>query len=151
MLRPKGRLVAKRNVRSMTPEELAERSKKRVIDKIGMTEYNEVRKQFAALVASRSKKGESLIDGMIMGLIKQNLSNREIRQVFRVGNNRIDRIRLIISKPEVLKSVRPKPKHAAKEADIERIKAHLATYDTEDGYPCAHRRPLKFFLKQGLT
>ena len=103
------------------------------------------------LVAQSPKSNRSLIDGMIMGLVQQNLSNREIKQVFRVGNNRIDRVRVLIENPELLNKPRPTPKHAATPEDIDRLKAHLGKYDTEDGFPCAHRRPLKFFLKQGLT
>ena len=148
MMRRKGKLVAKRNVKSMTSSQLAARSKKRVI---GVSEYTRVRKQFETLVANRSRKGETLIDGMIMGLVQQNLTNREIREVFNVGNNRIDRVRRVTANPGLLKAERPKPKHAATPDDIHHLKAHLATYDTEDGYPCAHRRPMKFFLKQGLT
>ena len=151
MMRRKGKLVAKRNVKSMTTSQLAARSKKRVIDKLGVSEYTRVRKQFENLVAIRSRKGEALIDGMIMGLVQQNLTNREIKEVLNVGNNRIDRVRRVTANPELLKAERPKPKHAATPDDIHHLKAHLATYDTEDGYPCAHRRPLKFFLKQGLT
>ena len=147
----KGKLAKKRNIRKLTPDQRSERAKKRVVDKLGIREYEKLQNQFKTLAAQSSKSCKSLIDGLIMGLVQQNLSNREIQQVFRVGNNRINRVRLLIENPELLKKERPTPKHAATPGDIDRLKAHLGKYDTEDGFPCAHRRPLKFFLKQGLT
>ena len=147
----KGKLTKKSNIRTLTPDERSESAQKRVSDKLGNGEYEKLKNQFKTLVAQSPKSNRSLIDGMIMGLVQQNLSNREIKQVFRVGNNRIDRVRVLIENPELLNKPRPTPKHAATPEDIDRLKAHLGKYDTEDGFPCAHRRPLKFFLKQGLT
>ena len=135
----------------MAQEERALRSKDRVIEKLGKEVYDKVRKQFHKLVLLNSKKSQSLIDGMIMGLIQQSLTNRQIIQVFRVGNNRINRVRKLIQNPELLNTKRFVPKHAASAEDIKRLKDHLATYSTEDGFACAHRRQLKYFLIQGLT
>ena len=151
MLQLKGKLAKRRNVKKQTPEQLAARAKSRVIDKIGIGEYDKLRDQFKVLASQRSKSSASLLDGMIMGLLQQNLTNRQIREIVSVGNNRINRIREVVENPELLKKGRPRPKHAATPEDIDRLKAHIATYDTEDGYPCAHRRLLKFFVTQGLT
>ena len=151
MMRLKGRLVAKRNIRCLTPKERADRAKQRVVDKLGKTEFDRIVKQYSTLNSLKTRKSQFLIDGMIMGLIQQNLANREIRQVFKVGNDRINRIRRVIKNPELLRKKPFVPKHAATPSDIERIKTHLELFDTEDGFPCAHRRALKFFLKQGLT
>ena len=82
----------------MTTEELGERAK-RVVNKLGSHEFDKVKKQYSELVASKSQKCGSLINGTIMGLINQNLTNREIRRVFSVGNNRINRIRKVIKNP----------------------------------------------------
>ena len=90
----KGKLAKKRNIRKLTPDQRSERAKKRVVDKLGIREYEKLQNQFKTLVAQSSKSCKSLIDGLIMGLVQQNLSNREIQQVFRVGNNRINRVRL---------------------------------------------------------
>ena len=129
MMRAKGRLVAKMNVRSMTPEETAKRAKGRVIEKLGKSEYDRMLKQYLTPSELNTTESQSLIDGMIMSLIQQNLTDRMIRQVFAVGNNRIKRIRKIIKNPELLVKKPFVPKHAASSADIGRIKAHLATYD----------------------
>ena len=88
---------------------------------------------------------------MIMALVQQNLSFAEIRSIFRCGNDRIRRIREIISNPKVLQKKRPAPKHAITDEDLEVLMDHISGYETEDGYPCAHRRLLKFFIVQGLT
>ena len=151
MMKAKGKLITKKKIKRMSADERRLRAKERVMEKLGKKEYDKVQKQFSKLVASTSSSSRPLIDGMIMGLIQQSLSNRQIRHVFRVGNNRINRIRKVIRDPELLKTKRPAPKHAASIDDIEQLKAHLATYSTEDGYPCAHRRQLKYFLVQRLT
>ena len=136
----------------MTEQEKSERAKNRVIRKLGETEYNRFKQQYSNLIAAKSQKNENLIDGMIMSLIQQNLSNREVMQIFKVGNNRINRMRKIVKNPKLLlKRKKQVPKHAATSADIDRLKTHLASYDTEDGFPCAHRRARKFFIQQGLT
>ena len=150
MMRPKGRLIPIRKCRKITKQESAERAKGRVIQKIGKNEYDRLKQNWESMGRSNPQVGHSLVDGMIMSLIQQNLSNREIMVVFNVGNPRINRIRLAIRNPETLKKPKLKPKHAASDIDIQRLKNHLATFDTEDGFPCAHRRPRKFFIQQGL-
>ena len=67
-----------------------------------------------------------------------------------VGNSRIKRVRKIMLDPSLMARKRPRPPHAVLEEDIQNLKNHLGTYETEDGYPCAHRRPRKFFVKPGL-
>ena len=53
--------------------------------------------------------------------------------------------------PKLLKKKRYTPSHAASDKDIVNLKQHLGTFETEDGFPCAHRRPRKFFVEQGVT
>ena len=43
------------------------------------------------------------------------------------------------------------PSHAVSKADIDALKAHIATNDTEDSFPCSHRRPQKYFTEPRLT
>ena len=86
-----------------------------------------------------------------MNLIQLNLSTNEIRGMFRCGGYRINRLRKILDNPDSLKSQKRVPAHAVKRKELISLKKHLETYETEDGFPCAHRRPLKYFTLQGLT
>ena len=86
-----------------------------------------------------------------MSLLQQNLSNLEIRQLFQCGNSRISKVRKIMEQPALLNNPRPKPHHAVVQDDLDALERHLMTFETEDGFPCAHRRLRKFFIVQGLT
>ena len=99
-----------------------------------------------------SKKDKNFVmDGMIMNLANLNLSNTMIRAVFGCGISRICRIRRVMKNPELINRRSNVPSHAVKKADIDALKAHIATLDTEDSFPCAHRRPQKYFIEPGLT
>ena len=41
--------------------------------------------------------------------------------------------------------------HAVSDQDIVRLMTHIKTLETEDGFPCAHRRPRRYFTEEGLT
>lgn len=47
--------------------------------------------------------------------------------------------------------VRVKPKHSLTEDEINSIKDEYQHWELEDGFPCAHRRPRKFFVKEHVT
>ena len=90
-------------------------------------------------------------DGMIMSLLRLELSKRMIIAVFSCGSSRVMRIKREMMDPQVKKRVRKPPYHAVTETQKLAIKEHINSYETEDGFPCAHRRPRKYFVKQGLT
>ena len=102
------------------------------------------------LIDTKPSNYKSLADGLIMSLIQRNLSNRVIRTTFGCGTSRIMRIRLLMTQPEQSKVIRKPPIHAVTAEELEDLKQHLLTFETEDGYPCSHRRLRKFFVKQGL-
>jgi len=41
--------------------------------------------------------------------------------------------------------------HAVLEEDITRMINHIKTFETDDGFPCVHRRPRRYFKEEGLT
>ena len=91
------------------------------------------------------------MDGMIINLIQLNLSNNMVRAVFNCRISGVTRIRRVMENPELINSRRYTPIHAVSKEDLDALKAHLATMDTEDSFPCAHRRPQKYFIESGLT
>ena len=56
-----------------------------------------------------------------------------------------------MDEPTILDKSRPRPTHAVTQNDLDAITTHLSSFETEDGFPCAHRRLRKFFVVQGLT
>lgn len=149
-LRHKGKLVAARNSNKLTEAQKESRARARAIEKIGKVEYDRVKLLIESLLAVAKAK-KSVLDGLVMGLLQQNLTNGEIRTLHNFGNSRINRIRKLMANPSLIESKRPRPVHAVSNEDLAHLKHHLASFDTEDGYPCAHRRPRKFFVKEGLT
>ena len=119
--------------------------------KLGADKFQQLKTNYSALSTASILKRRKLEDGMIMALLQQNLSFDEIRAVFSCGNSRIKRVRDIMEDPTILDKKRPTPKHALSKEDLAALKVHLLTYETGDGFPCAHRRARKFFIIQGLT
>ena len=111
--------------------------------------YHALKRQWASLDSSGSD--HKTADGMIMTLLKMGLSKRVIIAVFGCGSSRVKRVRLDMMDPQRLDKPRPPPHHAVTDDDMRLIKDHIESYDTEDGFPCAHRKPRKYFVEQGLT
>ena len=88
---------------------------------------------------------------MIVCLLQQQLSYRQIRAVLGCGKGRIKRVRDTLKNPVLKNKLRKTPHHAATEEQKGDIKRHLRTYETEDGFSCSHRRQRKYFVIQGLT
>ena len=149
MLRAKGKLVIPRSCRKLTKTQRDANSLARARFKLGDKEFNRV-KDLLKKITSVGGGQKSVVDGLIMGMLQHNMSNSEIRAVHAFGNSKINRVWKVMNDPNLLTITRPKPVHAVVAKDLENLKEHLATYETEDGYPCAHRRPRKFFIEQGL-
>ena len=96
------------------------------------------------------KKDHSSADGIIMSLLQQNLSQREIQETLGCGVSRIGRVRKKMMNPG-LTVKRPSPYHAITPQQEADIRSHIESFDTEDGYPCAHRRPKSYFVQEGLN
>ena len=151
MLRKKGKLVAPRNVKKMSHDEKIHRAILRAQQQLGgESNWKKLREQYNALYTSKPENYESLADGLIMSLIQRNCSNIMIRETFRCGGPRIRRIRKWMANPHLQKIERKPPPHAVTKKQLDELKNHIRSYDLEDGFPCAHRRPRKFFVQQGL-
>ena len=140
-LREKGRIVIPRKGNKLTRAQKEARTRARAIYKLGEPEYDRMKLLIESL-SSVKQADKAVVDGLIMGLLQQNLTNNEIRAVHKFGNSRINRIRKLMANPSLLKSKRPRPVHAVTNEDLDNLRHHLETFDTEDGYPCAHRGPL---------
>ena len=151
MMRPKGKLVAKRLVRKSNPDELKRRARERTVKKLGVEEAEKVAEQWKNLQNCEKSDKKTMQDGILVAMCQQNLTNREIRSIFNVGHHRIERVRKLVKNPKLLDKKAKPPIHALSTEDINRLKEHLATWETEDGFPCSHRRPQKYFVQSGVT
>ena len=145
MLRKKGRLVSPRDVKKMTEEGKLKRALGRAQEKLGgVDNWTNIQKQYKTVIETKPHNFESLADGLIMSMVQRNLSNIMIR------TSRITKIRNLMRQPHQQRRIRKPPPHAVKAEELEDLKTHLLTFETEDGFPCSHRRPRKYFVKQGL-
>ena len=144
-------MVAPRSGRKLGRDTSLLRAAESAKMKITPSRFEKLRASYLALSVATVRKRKKLEDGMILALIQENLSCDQIRSIFGCGNSRIRRIRNTMVEPTLLDKKRPSPKHAIDKGDLEALKVHLSGYETEDGFPCSHRRPRKFFIIEGLT
>ena len=133
----------------LTAAEKKERARNRAVEKLGDEEAKAVLDNWNNLETEFGGKDWETANGIIINLINTRLSDIEIRSFLKIGSSRLSRIREYMSNPE------PKPKHvpshSATDDDKKRIIDHINSYEKEDGYPCSHRRPRKYFIDIGLT
>ena len=84
MLRSKGKIVVPRSYKRLDPEQVLVRAEASAKIKLGEENYSKLRANYSALAAA-SKRKKKLEDGMIMALLKQNLTGGEIRSMFKCG------------------------------------------------------------------
>ena len=74
MLRAKGRLVAKKNVKRLPPDEKLKRAAVSARKKLGDEQFNKLQKTYKDFEQVNHLKRRKLEDGLIMSLLQQNLS-----------------------------------------------------------------------------
>ena len=149
-MRSKGRLVTPRRYNKITPKERDRRALYRAKVKLGDPEFSRLKKSYGELSRAYGDRSD-LLNGVIMALVQNNLSNVEIRAMTGCGVSKITRVRKILKSPARAKTQPRRPAHACAQKDLDNIRFHLEGLNTEDGYPCAHRRPIKFFTTAMLT
>ena len=151
----KGRLVPQRRTKKLSrkdQEAVRERNALREARrKLGDVKFKTLQSQWASLDTGNGGTDQSTANGMIVCLIQQQLTQREIRAVFGCGKGRIRRVRASLRNPERNTKEKKPPHHAATDLEKEEIKRFIRTYETEDGFSCSHRRQQKYLVLQGLT
>ena len=89
-----------------------------------------------------------LADGILTCLQKCGLSHIEIRAALKCGSGRLTWLRHRKSN-EVARTNNEKRSHALSQVDVNLFKAFMRTLDVEDGFPCAHRCPKFYILRNG--
>jgi hypothetical protein len=127
-----------------------ESAKQRVMEKLGSQEQvSEVQESWTKLKTKRGERDWEKANGIILNLIDVGLSEIEIRSILPVGSSRIQRLRSY--DPSVAPISSGAPLHALNRKDIAFFKGFIEGIDTEDGFPCGHRRPKKYVLEEGAT
>ena len=151
----KGRLVVPRRTKktSLKEQELVreQNALKEARRKLGEDKFKTLQTRWLSLDTGNGGADQNTANGMIICLLQQKLTHREIRAVFGCGKGRIRRIRDSLRDPLGRLKVRKAPHHAATGEQKDEIKRFIRTYDTEDGFSCSHRRQRKYLLVEGLS
>ena len=148
-------LRLKRNVRPRKiQKEKDEDALAHIIKSLGQEEANNIRMTYSSLESSGKTLNSDdwgISNGIIATLIGQNYAYNSIRMLLGCGMSKIQRVKRDIENPNRLMANRHAPWHAATEEDLNRIKSCKRTWELEDGFPCAHRRPREYFVEENVT
>ena len=136
------------------PKSRKESALQRVISKLGEARVEKIRTDWGAMESGVGGSEWMQSEGIIISLLQCGLSEIEIRAVIPVGGSKIDRLRKMLHNGiETLHTRRPPrvPAHAVSDECMDRIKSDAMTWEVEDGFSCAHRRPKQYLLDPLLT
>jgi hypothetical protein len=127
------------NKSRMTPKEKNEKTKRNILLALG--EYGKTVLARWKTYDPKNRDDWMLQNGLILGLIDQGLSQIQIRMFLGCGGSRVERVR------HHERAERKPPSHAFPEATITYLKVIVSQWKTEDGFPCAHRKPRQYLLQ----
>jgi hypothetical protein len=121
----------------------------------GESQAATMQQTFQELEANRKPQGcvFDTADGFLISLLTQEYSFRELRELFKVGAYRLQRLKDEMKDPGLRsrKLEKKTPSHAFTEEEKQVVLDLAKTWNDrlEDGFPCAHRRQMRFFLNRG--
>ena len=107
--------------------------------KLGDAKFESLQSRWVSLDTGNGGADQNTANGMIVCLLQQQLTHREIRAVLGCGKGRIRRVRDALRDPLSKLKKRKAPYHAATDEEKDEIKRFIRTYETEDGFSCCHR------------
>jgi hypothetical protein len=123
--------------KKMTPREKNEKTKRNILHALGES-GTRILARWNSLNPKLNHEDWMHQNGMIICLIDQGLSQIQIRMFLGCGGSRIERLR------HYEKSERKPPAHKFSEATVLYMKEIVSKWNTEDGFPCAHRKPRQY-------
>jgi hypothetical protein len=150
------RPTRKRN-KPISKEEREKRALCRAYDILGKEEAIAQQSAFKALSPHQYSADWSQGNGIILSLLLANVPQLSIRLLLRCGGYRINRILAEHKDPSMNRGRRygVQPWHAATPEDLQKVNDCMMIWEEggqlEDGYPCAHRRPRRYFVSEGTT
>ncbi|CAK9266760.1 unnamed protein product [Sphagnum jensenii] len=127
----------------------------RVVKKMGEESLNALKETWNAMKTGYGEVEWEQGEGVILGLMAQGYSDREIKALLGVGGSRVSRLRKIHKDGmwDGSHTRRPMkvPHHALSSDDLTAFIEDCKTWELEDGFPCSHRRPRQYFVEAKLT
>lgn len=127
------------------------RALERAVGKLGTDQAANIRANFDNLDKRLTHTDWGIGNGIISSLLGLKLSQNEIRVFLGVGSSRIQRVEKNRLNENRELQERAQPSHACTEEDLELVRFTSSTWELEDGFPCAHRRPRQYFIAPGVT
>ncbi len=127
----------------------------RVVKKMGEESLNALKEMWNAMKTGYGEAKWEQGEGVILGLMAQGYSDREIKALLGVGGSHVSRLRKIHKDGtwDGSHTRRPMkvPHHALSLNDLTAFIEDCKTWELEDGFPCSHRRPHQYFVEAKLT
>jgi transposase len=127
----------------------------RVVKKMGEESFNALKETWNAMKTRYDEAEWEQGEGVILGLMAQGYSNREIKALLGVGGSHVSRLRKIYKDRtwDGSHTRRPMkvPHHVLSSDDLTAFIEDCKTWELEDGFPCSHGRPRQYFVEAKLT
>ncbi|CAK9229226.1 unnamed protein product [Sphagnum troendelagicum] len=127
----------------------------RVVKKMGEESLNALKETWNAMKTGYGEAEWEHGEGVILGLMAQGYSDREIKALRGVGGSRVSQLRKIHKDGtwDESHTRRPMkvPHHALSSDYLTAFIEDFKTWELEDGFPCSHRRPRQYLVEAKLT
>jgi hypothetical protein len=127
----------------------------RVVKKMGEKSLNALKETWNAMKTGYGEAEWEQGEGIILRLMAQGYSDREIKALLGVGGSRVSQLRKIHKDGtwDGSHTRRPMkvPHHALSSDNLTAFIEDCKTWELEDGFPCSHRRPRQYFVEAKLT
>jgi hypothetical protein len=122
---------------------------------MGEESLNALKETWNAMKTGYSEAEWEHGEGVILGLMVQGYSNREIKALLGIGGSRVSRLRKIHKDGtwdgSHTRCPMKVPHHALSSDDLTAFIEDYKMWELEDGFPCLHRRPCQYFVEAKLT
>jgi transposase len=141
--------------RPKTPSQLKAKDLSRAVRKLGgMEAVIELRDSWSKMESGYGGREWEHTEGVIIGLINQGLSQKEIRAVLPVGGFCCARLKKAVNTNFVDFHTKHGPavgSNVVTTEELQFLEDDVAGWETEDGFPCAHRRPWKYLMEENIS
>lgn len=147
--------VKTKKTKPRSRSDLKLRAYDRAITKLGgIGAVTELRQTWASLDTGYGGLEWEQSEGLIMALIHQGLSQKEIRATLPVGGYKCSRIKVAIENGFTdFHTRRPRQvsSHAVTKEQLKFLQDDVGCWPSEDGFPCAHRRPRTYHTEENIS
>ena len=144
-------LKKKKNTKVQSVEMKKEKTLNRILKKVGKEAMENMKNTYGNLSCGNDKDKKLQADGIFLNLMDMEINNNDIKFFLCCGGSRVNRLRQAKESGFKMSKEKKIPKHAFIEDDIELIRSYVNALQTEEGYPCSHRRLKHYLLEEGIT